>query len=314
MSNMLSLRVLHKGEFFYTKNKIMGWKIIEIESGEKISLFLNNIVINNGDNKIIIPISDIDVLLINNFMLKITVQLINALCENNVLTIICDNHYLPSSNILPIIGNFNTIKILDVQLQWTAPYKSRLWKNIIKQKINNQADLLNKYLEKNEDSNRLLDLMNQVKDFDISNREGHAAKIYWHLLFGLSFKRHADDYYNKLLNYGYTILRSYFTRSIIKKGLDPRISIFHKSYHNYFALASDLMEPFRVIIDIEVLKIYQNGEVDFYNHKQNLIMCFNKKIYINNKLQFINNAIDLFIDSIVNQEDLPIIQVDYESI
>lgn len=292
----------------------MGWKIIEIESGEKISLFLNNIVINNGDNKIIIPISDIDVLLINNFMLKITIQLINALCENNVLTIICDNHYLPASNILPIIGNFNTIKILDVQLQWTAPYKSRLWKNIIKQKINNQADLLNKYLEKNDDSNKLLELMNQVKDSDISNREGHAAKIYWHLLFGLNFKRHADNYYNKLLNYGYTILRSYFTRSIIKKGLDPRISIFHKSYHNYFALASDLMEPFRVIIDIEVLKIYQNGEVDFYNHKQNLIMCFNNKIYINNKLQFINNAIDLFIDSIVNQDDLPIIRVDYESI
>lgn len=103
---------------------IMGWKIIEVESGDSLNLFLNNLVIKNSNYKIIIPINDIDVLLINNYKLKITINLINELAENNVLTIICDNKYLPTTNILPIIGNFNTIKVLEKQINWTVIYKS----------------------------------------------------------------------------------------------------------------------------------------------------------------------------------------------
>lgn len=291
----------------------MGWKIIEIEKSDQINLFLNNIVIKNDNEKIIIPINDIDVLLINNYKLKITINLINALTENNVLTIICNNEYLPQSNILPIIGNYNTLKVLDVQLNWNNIYKSKMWKQIISHKIQNQANLILQLIKNNEVYLQIIELSNNIKEFDISNREGHASKIYWHNLFGITFKRHADDYYNKLLNYGYTILRSYFTRSIIKKGLDPRISFFHKSFHNHFALASDLMEPFRILIDYEVYLIYQTGEVDFYNHKQKLIECFNKKIFIDNKKHFVNNAIDIFIDSIVNQDEiLPKIELNYE--
>lgn len=292
---------------------IMGWKIIEVESGDSLNLFLNNLVIKHNNDKIIIPINDIDVLLINNYKLKITINLINELAENNVLTIICDNKYLPTSNILPIIGNFNTIKVLDKQINWTPIYKSDKWKQIIKQKIINQAQLISVLKNDSELAAKILELTNDIKEFDVSNREGHAAKMYWHSLFGLNFKRHDDDYCNSLLNYGYTILRSYFTRSIIKKGLDPRISLNHKSYHNYFALASDLMEPFRILIDYEVYKLNQLNEKNFYNHKQTLIECFNKKIFINNKKNFINNAIDIYVDAIVNQdEQLPSVELDYE--
>ena len=70
-----------------------------------MSLFLNNLVILQEDNKITIPINDIDVLLINNYKINISVQLINALTESNILIIICNNNYLPQSFIVPIIGN-----------------------------------------------------------------------------------------------------------------------------------------------------------------------------------------------------------------
>ncbi len=291
----------------------MGWKIIEIENAERMSLFLNNLVILQEDNKITIPINDIDVLLINNYKINISVQLINALTESNILIIICNNNYLPQSFIVPIIGNWNTLKILSTQLSWNHIYKSSLWKNIIKQKIYNQSCILKNVLNSDEYL-KLINLLNEIKEYDVSNREGHASKIYWHNLFGKNFKRHDDDYYNRLLNYGYTILRGYVTRSIIKKGLDPRISLFHKSFHNYFALASDLMEPFRVIIDYEVYKISLLGEVNFFEHKEILLKSFNKKILVDNKKQFINNAIDIFIDSIVNQKQLPKINLDYESL
>lgn len=289
----------------------MGWKIVEIETGEHLSLFLNNLVVLQDNNKIIIPINDIDVLLINNFKAKMTIQLINCLSEHNVLTIVCDNKCLPSTNIVPIIGNFNTLKILDQQIQWTHLYKAKTWREIIYQKILGQAKLVKKLINDDQTSQELINLSTQIKEYDITNREGHAAKIYWHCLFGKNWKRHEDDYINKLLNYGYTILRSYFTRSIIKKGLDPRIALFHKSFHNYFALASDLMEPFRFLIDVIVYEISLKNEFNFYEHKQLLIESFNKKIKIQQKFQFITNAIDIFIDQIVAQNPVPEIEYDF---
>ena len=290
----------------------MGWKIIEVENGDSLSLFLNNIVIRRENEKIIIPINDIDVLLINNYKLKLTVNLINALCDNNVLTVICNSNYMPNANILPIIGNFNTVKVLENQVNWSQEFKSSTWRQIIKQKINNQSDLVLNIIKNEETAKKLAELSSEIKDYDISNREGHASKIYWHSLFGLSFKRHEDDYCNQLLNYGYTILRSYLSRSIVKKGLDPRIALFHKSFHNYFALASDLMEPFRVLIDLEVYNLYSIGEVNFYDHKQRLIECFNQKIFVDDKKHFVNNAIDLFVDAIAIKKELPVIKLDYE--
>ncbi len=183
---------------------------------------------------------------------------------------------------------------------------------IIKQKIQMQANFL-KILNNIESYNLLNILISEMRLYDVSNREGHAAKIYWHNLFGINFKRHNDDYINTLLNYGYTILRGYFTRSIIKKGLDPRISIFHKSFHNYFALASDLMEPFRIFIDCIVYKLTMLKEKNFYFHKQEIIKSFNQKIMINKKYQYINNAIDIYVDAIVNQDlELPEIEFNYE--
>lgn len=310
MSKSLAIKV---ASFFIIIFVKMSTKIVEIENGDQLHLFLNNLIIRTKDNKIHIPINDIDVLLINNFKLKITINIINALTENNVLIIICNNQYLPQSNVLPIIGNFNTIKVLDQQLCWTSIYKTNMWKQIIRQKITNQALLVEKLFDDKECFEKLLELANSIKELDISNREGHASKIYWHRLFGIKFKRHNDDYINSLLNYGYTILRSYFTRSIIKKGLDPRISFFHKSFHNYFALASDLMESFRFLIDFEVYKISLSNENNFYDHKQQLIELFTKKVFINDSKQYINNAIDIYVDAIVNQNEiLPRVTIDDE--
>lgn len=290
----------------------MGWKIVEIENGQSLNLFLDNIVITTEESKITLPLNDIDVLLINNYKLKITIQLINALSRNNILTIICNNDYLPESLIVPIIGNYNTIKVLDVQLQWNPIYKARVWKNIIKNKMENQAELLNSIFDENDISEKIIELTKEIKDYDISNREGHASKIYWHKLFGSNFKRFENDYCNMLLNYGYTILRSYMTRSIIKKGLDPRISFFHKSFHNYFSLSSDLMEPFRCFVDKEVFELIKDEEQCFFKHKEKLIKAFNNKILIDGKKQFINNAIDIFVDSIVNQGKISEIRLIYE--
>lgn len=290
----------------------MGWKIVEVVTGEHLNFFLDNLVILKENNKISIPIKDIDVLIIDNQRTKITTRLISELSSSNILTIICDSYHKPQSYIVPIYGNYNTLKIFESQLNWNHKFKSDLWTKIVKQKIYNQFLFIKNILKNDIRSEMILDFMNQIKEYDITNREGHASKVYWNTLFGLDFTRDQDNYINSLLNYGYTVLNGYISRSIIKKGLDPRISLFHKSYHNHFALSSDLIEPFRVIVDIEVYKIWKTNENNIVKHKEALLNLFNKKIMINNKLHYINNAIDIFIDSVVSQSNLPIFDFFYE--
>ena len=273
-------------EFFI----FMGWKIVEIENANRLRLFLDNLVIYKEE----------DTLIIDNVQINLSIQLINKLSENNVNVIICDQKHLPSAQLLPIIGNYNALKVLNKQLEWNHQYKSNLWKKLIIQKIDNQIEILSFFGYYNDNIKVMNDLKNEVKEYDITNREGHAAKIYWHTLFGIEFNRRDEENpINKYLNYGYAILRSYFSKSIVKKGLDPRISIFHKSFHNHFALASDLMEVFRIIVDFEKM------QKPWYESKQQLIELFNRRILVDGKEQFINNAIDLFLEAIIAERELP---------
>lgn len=293
------------GSFFFS---YMGWKIVEIQNAERLRLFLDNLVIYNENDKIILPISDIDTLLIDNTQINLSIQLINKLADNNVNVIICDKSHLPHTQLLPIIGNYNSLKILNNQINWTHLFKSKTWKNIVKIKIMNQIELLKQFGYYGNNAKEMEQLILEIKDYDISNREGHAAKLYWHTLFGVSFNRRDEENpINKYLNYGYAILRSYFSKSISKKGLDPRISIFHKSFHNHFALSSDLMEVFRIIIDYEVIKIVEIEKMQnpWYKSKEKLINVFNRRMFINGQEQFINNAIDIFVDVIVKEKELP---------
>lgn len=122
---------------------------------------------------------------------------------------------------------------------------------------------------------------------------------------GVKFKRdntcHVAAIFNSMLNYGYTVLRSLVIRSIIKKGLDPRISLFHKSFSNFFALASDLMEPFRPVVD-EIVYHHKNATIFSIKIKDELTKIFNHKVIIDGKRFFLNNAIDMMVDELVQRK------------
>lgn len=296
----------------------MGWKIIEINKNCYVKFFLNNLIIS-GEQNISIPINDIDVLLFTNCRTNISVNLLNELTENNVCVFFCDSKYMPTSMLFPINGNLLTLKIFEKQLEWTNDFKGKVWQKIISIKCKNQFNYL-KFLNLiNENEQKEIERMiNEIEVFDKTNREGHVAKIYWHKLFGINFSRSdKENQLNKLLNYGYTILNGMIARSIIKKGLDCRISIFHKSVYNQFALSSDLIEPFRNVVDILVIELlkrnlisneYGNLSIDLKEICLDFIANF--KIMINGLYQHLNNAIDEFVDNLVNENILNI-SIDY---
>ena len=89
----------------------------------------------------------------------------------------------------------------------------------------------------------------EVLPGDTTNREGQAARLYFSLLFGDSFRRHSEDDLNSALNYGYAILRSQISRLISLHGYHTALGLWHRSQRNPFNLSCDLMEPFRPFVD-----------------------------------------------------------------
>lgn len=138
----------------------------------------------------------------------------------------------------------------------------------------------------------------------MTNREGHAAKVYFNALFGLDFTRTEDNFINAALNYGYSIILSAFTREIVANGYLTQLGIFHDNMFNQFNLASDFMEPFRVLVDREVFLMKL---VKFeHEEKMKLVNILNYEVQIDGRVQYVNNAIKIYCKSIfdaLNEND-----------
>ena len=290
----------------------MGWKIVEIENAKYLKLFLDNLVIETDTQKITIPLSDIDTLITHNTYLMLSSRLLVEIANHNINFIICDDKHNPSCQLTPISGNYNSLKVFDKQLNWNYVFTGNLWKKIIIQKIINQAQTLLHFTNNEVIYNQIIELSNEVKDFDQTNREGHAAKLYWHYLIDKDFSRTNDCFLNTLLNYGYAVLRSMITRSIIKKGLDPRKSLYHHSFNNFFALASDFIEVFRFCVD-HLVYLIKDQYSNINDAKTKLLQLMgNYKLLYNGKGLFINNAVDDFVDHVINQSEFPTIKILWE--
>ena len=191
-------------------------------------------------------------------------------------------------------SSHNSSKKIIFQAKWSMIQKDKLWQHIIKNKILNQALLLRKIDSSNSDL--LLEYMQKVTVGDTTNREGHAAKVYFNSLFGKDFARHNNDTANAALNYGYAILLSTFTKEIICKGYITQLGIHHKNEFNDFNLACDLMESFRPIIDNFV---YFNRERDFGSeYKMDLVNIFNHKYNYHEKKYTLKDIIRLYVNDI----------------
>ena len=212
------------------------------------------------DDNLIVPIEDICLVMINHAMVSLTIPLLNALTEQNVAVIFCNEKGMPASMLYNLQGNTTQGETLRNQLEAGEVLKKTLWKQIIEAKIKNQAALLNKMGKK---GSILKPLYTNVKSGDSDNREGIAARLYWTALFGRDFIRDRNiPGINSLLNYGYSILRAAVTRALVSSGLFPALGIFHHHRSNAFPLSDDLMEPFRPFVDEIVFELTTQGETE----------------------------------------------------
>ena len=163
-----------------------------------------------------------------------------------------------------------------------------MWAEIVKDKICKQAQ----HLEDlgNAQAELLKSYIPQVEGGDVTNREGHAAKVYFNALFGMEFKRGDAEYkLNSLLNYGYAIVLSAFNREVVSCGYLTQCGIFHRNEYNYYNLSCDLMEPFRVLVDRRALALI-SGELDVAT-KRELADLLNSRVTICGMSATVSDAI-----------------------
>lgn len=284
----------------------MGWRTVIISNVCKLS-YKNNYLIIRNDNLQMIHLSEINLIVIDTGMVSITSYLISELAKNKIKLIICDEKHNPICESVPYYGSFNTSKKILQQIKWDTTKKDKVWQQIVKYKIHNQAELLK--VKNIEGYNKLYEFENQVEIGDSTNREGHAAKVYFNLLFGKEFVRGLTDDINIALDYGYSILLSVFNKEIVSKGYITQLGINHKNEFNFFNFSCDLMEPFRILVD-EVVYENQNRVLDKH-YKYDLINIMNRQIEINGKTQYLSNAIPVFIKNVVdileNERDLTLL-------
>lgn len=223
-----------------------------------------------------------------------TASLIAELAKRKIKVIFCDEKKNPSCELVNYYGSHDTSNKVRKQIIWKKNTKEAVWTEIVSEKIRKQKELLE--LLGKEESDLLESYLKEIAWNDGTNREGHAAKVYFNALFGLEFTRTEDNLINAALNYGYSIILSAFTREIVANGYITQLGVFHDNMFNQFNLASDLMEPFRILVDRQVLTM----ELEQFEHeeKMQLVNVLNQEVQIDGKIQYVNNAIKIYCKSI----------------
>lgn len=204
-------------------------------------------VVRKEDDTVKIHLSEVSSIVLQTMQVNISAYLLAELAKQKISLVTSDEKCNPIGQYLPLYGAHNVSKRIEEQLSWGEPIKKRVWQHVVKDKIHQQARLLE---ERDYPEAKLLyQIIPEVRSGDTTNREAQAARIYFQALFGKDFNRNQDSAVNAALNYGYAILLSMVNREIVSRGYLTQQGICHRSEYNAFNLACDFMEPFRPAVD-----------------------------------------------------------------
>ena len=278
----------------------MSFRTVVITKQSRISYKNRFLVVKQELDEKYIHLSEIDTIIVDSISVSISTYLLKELSNNKINIMFCDEKYNPFGELLSYYSRHNNSKMIKKQIDWKEKNKNLLWSKIVRNKIVNQALLLHKI--KSDRFNTLLNYSKDVIEGDKTNREGHAAKVYFNTLFGKNFVRNSNDEINAALNYGYAVLLSTINKEVILNGYLTQLGIHHKNEFNDFNLSCDLMEPFRIIVDNFVYfnqerKFDSEYKIEIVNIFNNIYNYDNKKYTLKDVIkQFVKNALDSLSD------------------
>lgn len=234
-------------------------RIIDIETdGLFLAVHRGFLTVRSGsEERGRVPLDDIGALIVHAHGVSWSTTVFTRLSERNVPVVICGPNHAPVACVWPLEGHHQQAARMRAQVNASRPLSKQMWARIVAGKIRMQGAVL---ASCGIESGAFDRMAREVRSGDPNNLEAQAARRYWKAMLGHDFSRDQEaGGINGLLNYGYTVLRAIVSRSICASGLHPTIGIFHSNRANAFALADDLMEPYRPFVDLLVRKLVDEG-------------------------------------------------------
>lgn len=284
----------------------MSWRIVVISNSAILEYKMDYMIVRQSEITKI-HLSEISMLIVESTAVSLTAGLLSELTKRKIKVIFCDEKRNPSSELVSYYGSHDTSAKVRQQVGWTAEIKKMMWTEIVSEKIRNQQRFLEDLGKK--ENVMLTEYLKEIQPGDTTNREGHAAKVYFNAVFGMDFSRSLDIPINAALNYGYGIILSTFNREIVSNGYITQLGLFHDNMFNQFNLGSDLMEPFRILVD---RKVYEMKPEKFEKEeKLQLVNILNQEVTIDGKRNYVVNAIKIYCKSVfdaINDNDVSLIR------
>lgn len=275
---------------------IMSWRIVVIENQAKLDYKMGYMVVRGLETKRVL-LDEIGILLIENPAVSLTGILIGALTEKKIKVIFCNRKRNPVAELMPHHGCHDSAAKIRTQIVWEQNIKDIIWRDIVSEKIRKQSEFLVE-IGKIQQAGMLSEYVKQVELADATNREGHAAKVYFNALFGMDFTRSADIPANAALNYGYSLVLSAINREISANGYLTQLGIFHNNMFNHYNLSCDFMEPFRILVD---RMVYSMQPTKFEQDEKHFMWTLlDQKVMIDGQNQFVMNAIKIYTKSVLD--------------
>lgn len=273
----------------------MGWRSVIITQHAKLSYSSRMMTVQTRDGINQIPLEDISLLLINTTQAVITSALVGHLAKHEIKVIFSDEMHEPICETVGYYPSTRDVDLLEQQVTWSISRQENLWTKIVFAKIQNQIQVLSSY---GNEIDEIQDELDKVEINDLTNREATVARKYFPLLFEKDFIRRKSSPINAALNYGYSILLSTVNQEIVSAGYLTYIGIHHHSEENMFNLGSDLMEPFRPVIDYWVAGQKFNELTP--DVKYGLVELLSLEIMFNGKKMLFKNAISEHVRNCLN--------------
>ena len=272
----------------------MSWRVVVVSSNAKVDYKMDYITVRTLEETRRVHISEIGVLMMESTAISITAYALCELLAHKVKVIFCDHQRNPYGELLHSSGSHDSTAKIRQQMEWTQAAKDAVWTEIIRAKILGQRDVLLRW--QRPQAQLLMGYLGQIQLGDASNREGHAAKVYFNALFGKEFSRALDTPENAALNYGYGLILSATNREIAAAGYLTQLGVFHDNVYNAFNLGCDLMEPLRPLIDNEVMNL--RPETFEKEHKHALIRLLQAQVRLDGKQHVLLYALRLYCASV----------------
>jgi CRISP-associated protein Cas1 len=288
-----------------------AWRTIITESYDAITLRDEQMILSSDEKEARIPVAQIRELLLSSDRGSISLPLLASLAQNNTQVVFCNKKREPIGELAGINANALTAGRLMDQAEWKSRRKDAVWKQIVRQKITNQIALLDSL--NIEVPKEMPEYAKNIIGADETNREAVAARCYFTRLYGPEFIRFDEDNVNAALNYGYTIIRGAFSRTISLHGYSTALGIHHCNRQNKFNFSCDLMEPFRPFVD-RVVYANKDRELDF-EYKKRFVELLHEPCIFDGKHMEIATAIDGFVvDTVTNMSEprgkLKVVKID----